>query len=165
MPRQHYKTTTFRARECIGYLVKHVHGLMLERIEAEFAEHGFTFTQWVVLRHLHDGVSKTAADLARATRHDSGALTRMLDQLESRGLVERQRSAGDRRVVELALTDAGQALLAETTALTVDALNWAVEGFSRAEVDQLTQLLKRLKDRLHEPRQRAAAPAMVEEAR
>lgn len=156
MPRQHYRIENFRAQECVGYLVKHVHGLMLERIEAEFSEHGFTFTQWVVLRHLRDGTAKTAADLARETRHDSGALTRMMDQLESRGLIARQRSVDDRRVVTLALTPAGHALLRETTALTVDALNWALEDFSREEVVQLTTLLQRLKLRLHEPRERPA---------
>jgi DNA-binding MarR family transcriptional regulator len=160
MPRQHYKVENFRAQDCIGYLVKHVHGLMLERIEAEFAEHGFTFTQWAVLRHLRDGTSKTAADLARETRHDSGALTRMIDQLESRGLIVRHRSIDDRRVVTLALTPAGHALLGETTVLTVDALNWALEGFNRDELARLTEMLQRLKRRLHEPREPATRPAL-----
>lgn len=152
MPKQHYRVDNFKARNCVGYLVKHTHLLMQERIEAELAAHGFSFTQWVVLRQLQDGISRTAADLARETRHDSGALTRLIDQLENRGLIARRRSVDDRRLVELALTADGATLLEETTALIVDALNWALEDFSRAEVEQLTGMLQRLKHRLHEPR-------------
>jgi DNA-binding HxlR family transcriptional regulator len=39
---------------------------------------------------------------------DAGAITRMLDRLEAKGLVERVRSETDRRVVHVRLTEAGE---------------------------------------------------------
>lgn len=160
MSKQHYKTETFRARYCIGYLVKHAHGLMLDRIEAEFDAHGFSFIQWVVLRHLQDGIANTAGDIAREARHDSGALTRVIDQLEKRGLIRRSRSSDDRRVVELEITETGKSMLMETTAVIVDSLNWSLEGFSRKEVAQFTDYLIRLIGRLREPRE-TDSPALA----
>jgi DNA-binding MarR family transcriptional regulator len=65
------------------------------------AEQGFTFTQWVVMMHLRDGLALNARELCVQLRHDSGAVTRVLDQLEARGLVQRERSLEDRREVKL----------------------------------------------------------------
>ena len=59
------------------------------------------------LRKLSLGHS-TAAELARACHLDAGAMT-LLDRLEAKGLCQRERSAADRRVVNIALTEAGKA--------------------------------------------------------
>ena len=80
---------------------------MHERMEAALAGHDFTLMQWIVLLYLRDGLASTASDIAREFRHDSGALTRVIDQLQKRGLVSRRRSTSDRRVVDLALTAKG----------------------------------------------------------
>src|SRR5687768_2063814 len=109
MPKQHYKSDTFHLRDSIGYLVKRSQRLMQERIETQFEQQGCTLQQWVVLMYVRDGLAVTIADICRDLHHDSGAMTRLVDQLESRKLVDRRRSAGDRRVVELSLTDAGAA--------------------------------------------------------
>ncbi len=77
---------------------------MQERIEGLFAEQGCTLQQWVVLMHLRDGLAITVADLCRDLHHNSGAMTRLIDQLESRNLIERRRNSEDRRVIELSLT-------------------------------------------------------------
>ena len=47
------------------------------------------------------------ADIARLACHDTGAVTRVLDRLESKGLIQRVRSESDRRVVNLQLTTEG----------------------------------------------------------
>src|SRR5689334_19625970 len=98
MPKQYYRAETYRARDSIGYLMKRVTSMMTDRIEASFESHGFTFTQWLVLMYLRDGIGITTAGICREMRHDSGALTRVIDQLEERGLITRNRSREDRRV-------------------------------------------------------------------
>src|ERR1044072_3689732 len=107
MPKQHYRPETFRARESIGYLIKRSHRLMQERIEGLFAEQGFTLQQWIVMMHIRDVLAFTVADLCRELHHDSGAMTRLIDQLEERQLIERRRNSQDRRGVEASLTDTG----------------------------------------------------------
>jgi DNA-binding MarR family transcriptional regulator len=146
MYRRHYRPETYKARSSIGYLVKRAHALMLDRLEPEVARHGFTFTQWVVLMHLRDGLALNASDLCAQLRHDSGALTRVIDQLETRGLVVRERSREDRRAVQLRLTQAGQQTVRLLIPLVVDRLNCALRDFSRTEVVELTRLLNKLVD-------------------
>src|ERR1700761_2632374 len=101
MSRQHYRVEGYQPRATIGYLVKRAHALMLDNMEPAFAEHGFTFIQWVVLIRLREGMTLNPKDICGEFRHDSGALTRVIDQLAERGLVERRRGIQDRRKVDL----------------------------------------------------------------
>ena len=57
--------------------------------------------QFAVLKHLAEGSARTAADLCRFLQYDTGAMTRILDRLEQKGLVRRERSREDRRAVVL----------------------------------------------------------------
>ena len=150
MSRQHYRSDNYRARDSIGYLMKRVSSLMLDGIEAAFEEHGFTFTQWVVLMYVRDGIALTSADICREMRHDSGALTRVIDQLEERGLLARQRSREDRRVVELQLTRAGRETVESLIPITVRCLNAALDIFTRDEVATLKDLLTRMHSHLQD---------------
>ena len=141
---KHYAAASFKARQSIGYLLKRAHGLLMERAEAAFENHDITFTQWVILLRLRDGLGSTAAELCRGVGHDSGALTRVLDQLEKRGLVERSRSKQDRRVVELSLTKQGHTMVQSLIPLTVEKLNEALGDFSAAEFKEFLRLLEKL---------------------
>ena len=147
---KHYRADTYRARTSIGYLVKRAHVMMLDNVEAAFAEQGFTFMQWVVLIHARDRLSLTASAICREFRHDSGALTRLIDQLVARKLIERRRSKTDRRSSELRLTAAGRKTVEAQIPLVVDKLNFVLAGFSRAEFAELTRLLSKLVDRLQQ---------------
>ncbi len=129
---------------------------MHERIEAAFAGHGFTLMQWIVLIYVRDGLARTASDITREFRHDSGALTRVIDHLERRGLLARKRSTRDRRAVNLALTPKGRRTVEELLPVVVGQMNAALEPFSRAEFEQLREMMERMVDHL----QRLAPPAV-----
>src|SRR3546814_11939859 len=77
-------------------------------------------------------------------RHYNGALTRILDQLEERGFLIRNRSQQDRRVVELELTEAGNRKLDDLLPELVAQLNLVLGDFSKAEFAELTRLLNKL---------------------
>jgi DNA-binding MarR family transcriptional regulator len=150
MARQHYTQKTFRLQDSIGYLVKNAFRSLSDCIHGKFATQGCSFQQWVVLMHLRDGLVLTVADLSRELRHDSGAMTRLIDQLEARGWLERRRNLEDRRVVELSLTSEGNTIAESLIPLAVSTLNNALDDFTREEVQQLQSLLRRLTTRLRE---------------
>ncbi|MBI1181052.1 MAG: MarR family transcriptional regulator [Alphaproteobacteria bacterium] len=150
MPRRHFTAESYSARNSVGYLLRRSLNLILPRYEALFADHGFTFVQWAVLMYLREGLAQTASDICRDFNYDSGALTRVVDQLEQRGLIERSRSTSDRRLVELALTDEGRAATEATIPLVVDFFNLVFEDFSEAEVATLIELLHRTIERLQQ---------------
>ena len=86
---------------------------MERAIDAEMAEHDLTGVQWGPLLIIHFGLGNTAAELARVGCVDTGAMTRMLDRLEAKGLVQRTPCPKDARVVRLELTDEGHRLCRE----------------------------------------------------
>jgi DNA-binding MarR family transcriptional regulator len=88
-----------------------------------------------------DGAATTPFELARLLGIDTGLMTRMLDRLETRGLLERSRSVEDRRVVNLTLTKAGRAVAARIPEIAPVVLNARLQKFSSEEFDELRRLL------------------------
>lgn len=143
-----YRVETFEGRQSLGYLIRRLHNLVIPHAEALFADADFTFSQWVVLMAVRDGIATTCAEIARHMDHDNGAVTRLVDQLEERGLIERRRSTEDRRVVLLEVTPAGKALAKALSPRIVEFWNEALDGFSQEEFTQLLSMLTRLMTRL-----------------
>jgi DNA-binding MarR family transcriptional regulator len=141
-----YNSKSYHARDSIGYLVRRAGNLMTTRVEEVFADHEITFAQWMVLMRLRDGLATTAAELARDMCHDSGALTRIIDQLAQRGLIERQRGREDRRTIALSLTERGLETVNGLVPTVVGLLNLALAGFTHDEATTLTRLLNKLID-------------------
>lgn len=160
MPEQFYDAATYQARDSVGYLVRRLYSIMRTRLEAAFAHHGLTLMQWIVLMHIRDGLARTASDIAREFSHDTGALTRVIDQLEKRDLLRRRRSVRDRRVVELELTRAAERLIADCLSPVVAEMNFALAPLDRAEFEQLRGSLTRVLDHL----QQATLPPPAEPA-
>jgi DNA-binding MarR family transcriptional regulator len=159
MSKQHYQASTYRARSSVGYLIKRAHSLMLDVMEPVLEERGFTFIQYVILSWLRDGIAVNPKDICFQYRHNSGALTRVIDQLAERGLLERMRRNRDRRKVELQLTPAGREAVEGLIPLVVEKLNLAPVHFSSAEVEEFLRLLIKFNTTLQpavEPRAAAA---------
>jgi DNA-binding MarR family transcriptional regulator len=144
MTKNYYKTDTFQSRKALGYLIRRTANLIVPHAEALFADQEITFSQWVALVSLRDGLTNTCADIARHMGHDSGATTRLIDQLEARGLVVRKRSQEDRRVVNLSLTPEGRAVAKSLTPRILEFWNIVLDDFSSSEVTHLIELLTRL---------------------
>jgi DNA-binding MarR family transcriptional regulator len=145
MSKQHYQASTYKAQIGVGYLVKRAHSLMLDILEPVIEQRGFSFIQYVVLSSLRDGIAMNPKAICTQYRHDSGALTRVIDQLAERGLLERVRRDRDRRKVELQLTAAGRETIESLIPLVVDKLNEVLgEDFSKAEFQDLLRLLMKL---------------------
>jgi DNA-binding MarR family transcriptional regulator len=157
VPKRHYQVSTYRAQNSIGYLMKRAHSLMLDVLEPVLEKHGFTFVQYVILSWLRDGIALNPKDICLQFRHNSGALTRVIDQLAERGLLERIRRDRDRRKVDLQLTAGGRATIQSLIPLVVEKLNLALVDFSSAEVDDFLRLLIKLNTTL----QSAVDPGMA----
>jgi DNA-binding MarR family transcriptional regulator len=148
MSKQHYHLSTYKAQLSIGYLVKRAHSLMLDIMEPVIEQRGFSFIQYVVMSALRDGIAVNPKVICTQYRHDSGALTRIIDQLAERGLLERVRRDRDRRKVELQLTPAGRETIESIIPSVIDKLNEVLTDLSKAEVQELLRLLVKLNSTL-----------------
>jgi DNA-binding MarR family transcriptional regulator len=144
MSKQHYQIATYKAQMSVGYLVKRAHSLMLDVMEPVIEQRGFSFVQYIVMSALRDGIAVNPKVICSQFRHDSGALTRIIDQLAERGLLERVRRDRDRRKVELQLTPAGRETIESLIPLVVAKLNEVLTDFSKTEVQELLRLLVKL---------------------
>lgn len=129
----------------VGAVFRGVLGSIFTEIEHRLVPQGLTHAQWVPLFHLASGRCTTSTDLARALQSDTGAMSRTLDRLEAKGLVVRERSSADRRIVNLKLSEAGRAMAAIVPPVLAEVLNLHLAGFSSSEWRQLLGLLKRMR--------------------
>ncbi|WDS36390.1 MarR family transcriptional regulator [Pseudoxanthomonas sp.] len=133
----------------LGLLIRQVRDAIWANMEKELvaAGHDLTFSQFVTIKKLADGMA-SVTELARAAEVHPGAMTRLLDRLESRGLVVRQADPGDRRALHIHLTDAGTAIWKDTNLCGQRVLKHATVGMTEADVSQLMRLLEQARDNL-----------------
>ena len=141
-----YDGATYDPDISVGRMIVQLASLVRREVDGRMAAHGLTDAQWKPLWLLNIGRADTPNELARHLDCDAGAVTRLLDRLESKGLLERLRSETDRRVVHLRLTDAGREACACVPHVLASVHNEVLAGFSRDEWLQLRTLLARLLD-------------------
>lgn len=128
----------------VGHLIGRARSALLTGLDGELEPFGLTGAQFAVLKNVADGIAATAADLCRTMHYDTGSMTRMLDRLEEKSVLRRERCTEDRRVVFLRITDSGNELLPQLRAAAVHVLSRHLGGFSPAEVESLKQYLVRM---------------------
>lgn len=119
--------------------------LLRRNFDRRAREHDLTRARWQVLWVLAREEGLKQAELAERLDVAPISLGRQLDKLENEGLVERRRDAGDRRCFRIHLTDAAQPALRVLQALAEETRAEALAGLSPAEIEQLHDLLSRLR--------------------
>ncbi|MDB5965143.1 MAG: transcriptional regulator, MarR family [Polaromonas sp.] len=141
-----YRAEGYKPDDSVAYLMRRIISVASQGIERELEPSGLTNAQWVPLLKLYMGHASTVAELARVCELDAGAMTRMLDRLETKQLVRRVRSSDDRRVVNLELTDAGRAAAKAIPDILCRVQNAHLAGFSIEEWEVLRGFLRRILD-------------------
>jgi DNA-binding MarR family transcriptional regulator len=110
-----------------------------------FGRFDLTAQQYNALRLLKAAGPKKVATLGLAGRLVSRApdITRLLDKLVERGLVERERPADNRRVVNVAITEAGVALLDELAPAVRECHERQLGHMDEGEMKTLVELLRK----------------------
>lgn len=146
-----YDIESYQPRKGVGHLLNRVRTEMLSVLDAAFAADlelsklEISSAQFIVIAALvnTEGV-KSASDLCKGISYDAGAMTRMLDRLESKGLIRRTRRPDDRRVVYLELTEEGHRAFPRMRQVSMGVVNRFLRGFSQAEARQLESFLTRM---------------------
>jgi DNA-binding MarR family transcriptional regulator len=110
--------------------------------EARTAALDITAPQFLLLSELWEQDGMAASDLAREVYLTAGAVTGLLDRLEAKELLRRERDPNDRRALRVWLTPAGRALRAPLMGIIREVNEKALEGLSEAERQQLARMLE-----------------------
>ena len=143
-PANFYQSAGYCAEESVGYLMKRIMMSVVYQADKRLIVHGLTSAQWGPLMHMRTSGGSAVAELARLLQVDAGAMTRLLDRLEKKGLCKRVRSTEDRRVVRVELTPEGEASIQEVPAVLAEVMNAHLAGFSKTEWNALKTYLQRI---------------------
>lgn len=160
-----YDSASFRPGRSIGGLVSRVKVEMLAALDRELSQDKrlapleMSAAQYIIVANLAAGPGepKSAADLCKVISYDAGAMTRMLDRLEAKGLIRRTRSSQDRRLMNLELTEEGRAAFPRMREISMSIANRFLRGFTKAEARQLEGFLNRMLENAQGVAARASA--------
>ncbi len=141
---QFYRAADYVPEDSVGYMIRRVLTSVTQEVERQLEVSDLTNAQWVPLLKLFTGRASTVAELARECHLDAGAMTRLLDRLEAKGLCRRMRSVVDRRVVNIELTERGQHAAETIPEVLCRVQNAHLAGFSSQEFGTLKRLLGRM---------------------
>jgi|JI10StandDraft_1071094.scaffolds.fasta_scaffold1732260_1 DNA-binding MarR family transcriptional regulator len=131
----------------LGFQIAAARKAVLRDFGDRFARIDLTLQQFATLNliKLHPGAPQVA--LASQLGVDRATMMTMIDRLEGRGLLTRERSKTDRRRQEVILTRAGEAMVEEARALILAHEAQFTARFTADELDLMFDFLRRLQDR------------------
>ena len=132
-----------RAPYSIDYKIKLLSQLLSRRFN-EYLEHlKLTPFHWIVLCCLWEEDGLPTSSIGEKLKQVGGTLTGVIDRMEERGLVRRERNLQDRRVWRIWLTDDGKELETVLPPIVEEIRQEAMQGFSDGDRHQFSELLNR----------------------
>ena len=128
----------------IFYLNLKLSHKLRRRVQNKFKAYDISFEQWYILHFIYQNEGCNQNKLSKATHKDSGAMTRSLNTLENKGLIERKKSYHDKREYLIYLTDKGKDLYNKTSELMSQNAQEIKSIFSESELRQYESLLNKL---------------------
>lgn len=130
----------------LGHLVSAARNAIFAKMETELAPLELTSAQFIVVIGAMRGRVRTVSEFCAFAGIDAGSMSRLLDRLETKGIVRRVRADADRRQVQVELTEKGHALSPQIMPALARVYQQFLTGFSAQDADQLQTLLQRLLD-------------------
>jgi DNA-binding MarR family transcriptional regulator len=127
----------------IGLLFRQARDALRDAMERELAAsgHDLTLSQYITLKKLHYGTA-SASELAQAAELNPGAMTRLLDRLESLGLVQREAHPSDRRALRIVLTEHARTIWPELEGCADRVRERALTGLDQDQRSELVRMLE-----------------------
>lgn len=124
--------------------IKFVLSSLVRRVDAHMQPLELTGMQWEPVLMLWLKRADTVAGLARVSQMGFASMSRMLDRLEEKDLLRRERSEADRRVVHLHLTAKGRKIANKIWPIVVEGMHVHLDGFKKEELVQFNDFLSRM---------------------
>lgn len=136
-----------KLEDSLGFMINHAGRRMSQLLTIRFQPDDITTEQWTVLTRLaeQDGISQK--ELARRAEKDQTNMTRILDQLERKGLIERKANAADRRSFLAFITAKGRSLNEKLVPVEQEVIGSVMAGLTEEELRILRTALRHVADK------------------
>ncbi len=128
----------------LGFLVTGVRNAIWTSIDRELQPLDITTAQFVVFNSIAKGKGSTIGELCRVIGYDSGAMTRLLDRIEKKGLIRRVANPDDRRSYLIELTQESATLVPKARRQVQNVFAALLQGFSDGEAAALKAALEKI---------------------
>ncbi|UUO08821.1 MarR family transcriptional regulator [Blastopirellula sp. J2-11] len=145
----------------IGYWIGLTAHTMQQTLDERLAPFGITFRQFQVLAWLVHDRELTQADLAKRLMIEPPTLAGILCRMEAMGWIVRKTAANDRRRKLITVSPGAAPVWRQVVDCLIESRQEATAGMTRAEIDQLQSLLKRVLNNLSPP---ASSPTLLMDA-
>ncbi|MBD2439332.1 MarR family winged helix-turn-helix transcriptional regulator [Nostoc sp. FACHB-110] len=125
----------------LGYKIKLLSQLLTRKFTDQLEPFGLTPFHWLVLCCLWQEDGLPTSSIGEKLQQVGGTLTGVLDRMEERGLVRRERDVHDRRIWRIWLTDAGKELEKVLPPLAAELRDQAMQGIPPADREFFSQIL------------------------
>jgi len=131
-------------KDSLGFRVNYLAKLMRSELEFRLQSFGISSTQWTVLVALLQEDMISQRDVAERVTLDNATTTRVLDVLEARGFISRNRTDDDRRVQIIALSDVGREFALEAAKCGEEINLAALESLTPEQKTSLIEIIEKL---------------------
>jgi DNA-binding MarR family transcriptional regulator len=145
-----YDLKTHQTNEALVPLLMQIRMAIIQRLDQEFladtdvAALEVTSAQFAILKNVLKGRATAACELCKVMDYDRGAMSRMIDRLEKKGLIRRVVLAHTRRTRALEVTPAGKAAFPKMQACLSRVVGRMLKGVTRAQVREVERTLGRM---------------------
>ncbi len=128
----------------LGYKVKLVSQLMYRDFLERLEPYGLTPFHYLVLCCLWEEDGLSTSGIADKLKQLGATLTGVVDRMEDRNLVYRERDADDRRIIRIWLTEDGKQLIHVLPRLGAETIAKATDGISKVQQDIVLEILDQI---------------------
>jgi DNA-binding MarR family transcriptional regulator len=128
----------------VGYLVRQAHQAFTRSLELRLSPHDISPSMYFFLRLLWEQDGLTQREISERLGLTPPTTVSAMDNLESKGLILRNRSTTDRRQIHIFLTKRGKDLEGKLRPRTAEVNAVALQSVSPAEADMLCDLMNRM---------------------
>ena len=130
--------------DILGLRIRLAHGAVYRHFAETFAALDLTQKQVSALWLVHDNPGISQIDLGGRLRMDRATTMTIVNRLQERAFMRRERSTSDGRKQALYVTEAGTAALAEAKRCIGEHEAWLKSRFSAQEIEKLVEMLARI---------------------
>ena len=132
------------AQDGLGFWIGSLGSALKNSLNRRLAPFGITTAQWAIMETCYNGEADSISTLCRCIPVDAAAISRQVDRLVAKELIQRRRSTRDRRNVRITLTSAGRELVPRLSHIVYANNDQYASRLDAAEQAELVRMLKKI---------------------
>jgi DNA-binding MarR family transcriptional regulator len=136
-------------------VVGHAYRTFARIVDAQLRDLGLAMSQLPVLIVLKQGKPLPQAELARLARVEQSSMAQLLNRMERDGLIKRVADPADKRSRLISLTSGALRRMQKGKAVMDATVKIALQGLSTADIERLSELMRRINDNLERADQKS----------